>query len=100
MDGAGAPAHGVEHLLLERRVAVGEETVDEHQHLERDAQAARQRRDAGAGVERERNHLPDVVLIGGDAMDGVGEVTLDLLTHGYSRLIIALLQTWLITTSK
>lgn len=40
VDGAGAPAHGVEHLLLERRVAVGEEAVDEHQHLERDAQAA------------------------------------------------------------
>jgi hypothetical protein len=78
VEHARPPARGVEHLLLERLVAVGEEAVDERQRLERDGpaagapQAARQRRDAGAdvgaGVERERDHLPDVALVGGEAL--------------------------------
>lgn len=69
---------GVEHLLLERRVPVGEEAVHDDEGLERDrpapgpAEAARQRGHAGADVNPgeagERDDLPDVALVGGERL--------------------------------
>jgi hypothetical protein len=73
---------GVEHLLLERRVPVGEDAVHDDQRLERDrpasgpAEAARQRGDAVADVHAgeagEREDLPDVALVGRERLAVAG----------------------------
>ena len=75
VEEAGAPAGGIEDLMLEGVVPLGEKAVDKHERLERHnpvtglAEVSRDSGDSGANIAprvgREVEDLTDVLFVGG-----------------------------------